>query len=54
MKKIEVGSVVAFNNLNDATWFRVEAINGFMLTVREVDTNYATQQIDRDCVKRVR
>lgn len=54
MKKIEVGSVVAFNNLDDATWFKVEAIDGFILTVREVDTDYATQQIDSSVVKRIR
>jgi hypothetical protein len=54
MKKIKVGVEVAFNQLKDATWFKVEVIDGFNLTVREVNTDFATQQIDVDCVKQVR
>jgi hypothetical protein len=54
IEKIAIGNEVAFNNLADATWFRVEAINGFSLTVREVGTDYATQSIDRSAVARVR
>jgi hypothetical protein len=56
MKKldIKVGSEVAFNMLDDATWFKVEAIDGFNLTVREVGTEYAPQHIDKCAVKRVR
>lgn len=54
MKKVKVGSEVAFNKLDDATWFKVEAIDGFILTVREVGTDYATQQIDVSAVARVR
>ena len=52
---IEVGSVVAFNNLEDACWFEVIAINGFNLTVREEGKpDYAEQTIDICFVKRVK
>ncbi|WLJ71220.1 hypothetical protein [Sphingomonas phage Birtae] len=56
MKKLDiaVGREVAFNMLDDATWFAVEAIDGFTLTVREVGTEYAPQMIDKSAVKRVR
>lgn len=54
MKKIKVGSIVAFNKLDDATWFTVEAINGFALTVREVDTEFSPQNIDISYVKQVK
>ena len=52
--KIEVGSVVAFNMLADATWFDVIAIDGFNMTVREHGTDYAPQSSDTSLVKRVR
>lgn len=54
MKKIEVGSVVAFNNLEDATWFDVLEMEGFLLTIREHGTNYSVQYMDKSLVKRVR
>lgn len=54
LKKIEVGSVVAFNTLPDATWFKVEAIKGFNLTVRQVGTDHAEHWIDKSAVKQVR
>ncbi len=52
--KVEVGSVVAFNMLDDATWFDVTAIDGFRMTVREHGTDYAEQASDVSLVKRVR
>lgn len=51
---IKVGSVVAFNMLEDATWFDVIAIDGFNMTVREHGTDYAPQSSDTSLVKRVR
>lgn len=54
MRKITVGSVVAFNTLKDAVWFDVLKIEGFTLTVREHGTDYAPQTIDKDLVKQVR
>ena len=50
----KVGQQVAFNKLADATWFDVIAIDGFNLTVREVETDYAPQHIDKSAVKQVR
>lgn len=52
--KIEVGNFVAFNTLTDATWFEVLAIDGFILTIREAGTDYATQTMDKSLVKQVR
>ena len=56
MKKLEakVGDVVAFNMLPDAAWFDVLEINGFIMTVREHDTDYAVQHIDKGGVKQIR
>lgn len=54
MKKIEVGSIVAFNMLPDATWFEVTKIDGFVIMVREEGTDYAEQRSDKSLVKRVR
>lgn len=54
MKKIVIGSIVAFNKLDDATWFDVLQICGFRLTVREHNTNFMSQQIDKSYVARVR
>lgn len=51
---VKVGSVVAFNMLEDATWFDVIAVDGFNMTVREHGTNYAPQRSDVSLVKRVR
>lgn len=52
--EIKVGDLVAFNKLKDATWFDVLKIDGFILTIREHDTNFATQQFDRSLVKKIR
>lgn len=55
MKKIKVGSKVAFNTLEDAIWFDVLEIHCFWLTVREAGhENYAKQSMDRSLVKQVR
>lgn len=54
MMKVEVGVEVAFNKLGDAVWFTVEACDGFILTVREAGTDFATQRIDASLVKQVR
>lgn len=51
---VEVGSVVAFNTLEDAAWFDVLEIDGFTLTLREHGTNYAKQYMDKSLVKQVR
>lgn len=53
-KNVVVGCEVAFNKLADATWFKVEAKDGFILTVRESGTDYATQQIDISAVAQTR
>lgn len=52
--QVEVGSVVAFNTLEDAAWFDVLEINGDVMTLREHDTNYATQTMYKSLVKQVR
>lgn len=49
-----VGDEVAFNNLDDATFFEVLAIDGFAMTVREAGTEYAEQRSDVSLVKQVR
>lgn len=59
MDKIEVGGKVAFNTNNDATWFRVEKIDGYNLIVREDGVTfegeiYHEQNADRSLVKQVR
>lgn len=54
MKNIKVGSEVAFNTTPDATWFTVVAIEGVILTIREVGTDYAVQYMDSSLVKQVR
>lgn len=55
-KKLDIrkGSVVAFNTLEDATWFDVLEVDGFLLTLREHGTDYATQTMDKSLVKQVR
>ena len=54
MKKINVGCQVAFNTLDDAVWFDVIAIDGFVMTIREADTDYAEQRMDMSLVKQIR
>jgi hypothetical protein len=53
-KDIKVGSIIALNTLPDAVWFDVVKINGFVLTIREHDTNYAEQITDKSLVKQAR
>jgi len=57
MKKkleIEVGAQVAFNNLDDAVWFDVLEVNGYVLTIREHGSDYAKQFMDKGLVKQVK
>lgn len=54
MKPVEVGSVVAFNNLPDAAWFDVIAKDRDAIVVREHGTNYAPQDAYASMVKQVR
>lgn len=54
MKAVKVGSVVAFNNLPDATWFEVLGIDGFILTIKEKNTNYKSQTSDKSLVLQVK
>ncbi len=49
-----VGDVVAFNTLPDAVWFDVTAVDGFTLVVRQHDTNYHVQFMDKSLVKQIR
>lgn len=52
--KIEVGSVVAFSEAAQPTWFDVVAIEGFHLTVREHGhPEYKQQSQDVSSVKQV-
>lgn len=34
--KVEVGQEIALNNCPDAAWFRVTAVDGFFIELREV------------------
>ena len=53
--KIKIGDEVAFNNREDAVWFKVVDIRQFTLVIQEVgDQEFATQTIDRSYVKSVR
>lgn len=52
--KIKVGSVVAFNFLEDAIWFDVIIVEGPTLAIREHGTNYVIQTMDKSLVKQVR
>ena len=52
--KVEVGSIVAFNTLDDAVWFEVLAIDGFRIEVREENTDYKSHFSDTSLVKQVR
>lgn len=51
---IKEGSIVAFNNLSDAVWYNVLKVDGFVLTIREQDTDYQEQYIDKCFVKQVK
>ncbi len=53
-KMVKIGDHVAFNRLSDATWFEVTEIDGFMLTIREENTKYAEQRIDKSLVAQLR
>lgn len=53
--KIEVGKQVAFNNLPDAVWFDVIAVDGFNMRIREIGCpDHAEQHADTSMVKQVR
>ena len=55
MKTIEVGSLVAFNELKDAYFFKVIAIDGFNLSLSDpAYENSAIQIMDKAFVKQVR
>jgi hypothetical protein len=54
MKEIKVGSIVAFNKLNDAAWFDVIEMDGDVLVLREHGTNYATQTMYKSLVAQVK
>jgi hypothetical protein len=54
MLSIAEGREVAFNTLPDAVWFTVVKVEGFVLTLREAGTNYATQTADKSMVVQVR
>lgn len=53
---VTVGCEVAFNKLDDATWFEVVAIDSRrqLITVREAGTDYAPQHSDMSLVKQAR
>jgi hypothetical protein len=49
---LKVGGRVAFNLLDDATWFDIIEIDGFQLTLRETGMpNGKLQYIDKSLVK---
>lgn len=48
---IIVGDLVAFNKLEDATWFEVLDIIGYIILIREAGTNYAEQFSDISLVR---
>lgn len=48
---IQVGDLVAFNKLSDATWFEVIEINGYSMKIVEAGTNDAPQYMDSSLVK---
>lgn len=52
--KVEVGSVVAFNMLDDAAWFDVLEVRGDVLTLREHGSNFAKQTMYKSLVKQVK
>lgn len=58
MKPVVIGSLVAFNELPDATWFEVLSIDGFQLTIREYNEhsgkNYREQYTDKSLVRQVK
>jgi ABC-type bacteriocin/lantibiotic exporter with double-glycine peptidase domain len=50
---IQVGKLVAFNMLPDATWWRVVSISGFVLAVQEIGYD-DIQTIDISFVQQVK
>lgn len=54
MKKINVGDLVAFNELSDATWFEVLGIQGTLILVREYSTDYASQYSDTSLIRKIK
>ncbi len=53
-QEIKVGTLVAFNTLPDAAWFEVLEVNGFLLTIKEYGTEYASQTMDKSFVKQIK
>lgn len=54
-KEIVIGSVVAFNNLEDTTWFDVLEIHGFNLIIREHGKpDHAEQVMDKCYVAQIK
>lgn len=54
IRPIRPGDMVAFNTLDDATWWDVVMIEGFKMVVREHGTDYAPQNADTSMIKKVR
>lgn len=52
MLEIKIGRWVAFNNLENAAWFKIEDIDHHMMRIRE-GKQYAAQYMDKSLVKQV-
>jgi hypothetical protein len=50
-RKPKVGDVVAFNDFSDPVWWEILEIKGFVMTIKEQNTNYAPQKIDTCYIK---
>ena len=54
MSKVEIGSVVVFNNLPNAARFEVvERLDNFRVSVREENTDYRSQVVDESMIAKV-
>lgn len=54
VEDLTTGSVVAFSNASDATWYDLIRTEGdFGIVVREVDTDYAEQTIDCSMITQI-
>lgn len=54
MNNVKPGDVVAFNNLNDCTWFDVLTVSGFAMTVREHGTDYKEKNADTSMIRQIK
>lgn len=56
MLPLKVGCLVAFNELDNATWFEVLEINGYRMAIREYHETlkFSTQVFDKSFVKQVK